>query len=390
MKNGLIIFSGAVETLEFFSRQLAKEYNTDGYEIFIYRIDKEKDDLSDMKQFILSHNTTMLTFNFIGLSGEKCFNDKVSTWDSFNLSIINIIVDHPIYYHSLLEQADANINLYCIDEDHISYIKKYYPQIENVNFLPLAGSKIQVAKESKIEDRPYKILFAGNYVRKENLLNYLNDIDTEYKEFYLSIVEDLKINTAKSIQEAMESHIYNLFPNATNKEMSDAMHGMLFVDLYIRSYFRAEVIKKIVEAKIPIHLIGKDWEYLDTKNQDYIIRLGNGMENTRFCLEQIKNTKLSLNIMPWFKKGFHDRIPSSMLNGSVSITDSSTYINKNFKDGQNILLYDLNKIEEIPELIYQVINNKKLLKDIMQGGKIEAENNHTWKNRYNILKKTVS
>ncbi len=40
------------------------------------------------------------------------------------------------------------------------------------------------------------------------------------------------------------------------------MHKMIFIDLFVRNYFRGEVVKTLVEAGLSVDVIGKGWEQL--------------------------------------------------------------------------------------------------------------------------------
>ena len=41
------------------------------------------------------------------------------------------------------------------------------------------------------------------------------------------------------------------------------MHKMIFIDLYVRNYWRGMVIKTLAEAGITVDVIGKGWEELE-------------------------------------------------------------------------------------------------------------------------------
>ncbi len=372
-----------METLEFFSKEIAKSYEKEGYDI--YTCDMNRKDAKELQKFLSSHETVLITFNFIGLSEEDWLMDgKGSIFDEKCKSINVIMVDHPLYYHDQLIKSSKNVNIFCIDRDHVDYVKKYYPHIHSVTFLPLAGTEIK-KEYVPIKNRTIPLLFAGNYVRKERLFSYLEGLDREYREFYLSIVEDLISHTNKNMEEAMSGAILKEIPDIDKNSMAAAIHGMMFVDLYVRSYFRAEVVKEIADAKIPIYVIGKDWNYLEVKHPEYIIPIGNGMEDTTFCLNHMADAKLSLNVMPWFKNGIHDRILSSMLNKSISITDSSKYIEENFGK-EEFILYSLDHIKELPTIIRDALKNEDGLQHMAELAYEKCQRNHTWEKRVDILK----
>ncbi|MEI3201212.1 MAG: hypothetical protein V8S21_04415 [Lachnospira eligens] len=60
----------------------------------------------------------------------------------------------------------------------------------------------------------------------------------------------------------------------------------------------------------------------------------------------ISQAKISLNVMPWFKKGAHDRVFNTMLNGGVALTDTSLFYENTFADGENVLFYSLEDLRD--------------------------------------------
>ena len=55
----------------------------------------------------------------------------------------------------------------------------------------------------------------------------------------------------------------------------------------------------------------------------------------------LANAKISLNVMPWFKNAFQERIASAMLSKVVAVTDESKYITDHFDNNKNLLIYSL-------------------------------------------------
>ncbi len=75
---------------------------------------------------------------------------------------------------------------------------------------------------------------------------------------------------------------------------------------------------------------------LDCRHPENII---NGrLQDSYGCLKAISQAKISLNVMPWFKEGAHDRVFNSMLNGAVCFTDWSLYFEENMKVGGSLYL----------------------------------------------------
>lgn len=99
----------------------------------------------------------------------------------------------------------------------------------------------------------------------------------------------------------------------------------------------------------------------------------------------MRNSKITLNIMPWFKYGAHDRIYNAMLNGSVCVTDTSEYLKKHFENGKNIIFYELNQLDNLVKNVHLLLENPGFAKSIIENQKRTAANS-TWSNRvHNIL-----
>ena len=50
----------------------------------------------------------------------------------------------------------------------------------------------------------------------------------------------------------------------------------------------------------------------------------------------MRDARIALNVMPWFKDGAHDRVFTAMLQGTAALTDDSRYLREECRDGENI------------------------------------------------------
>lgn len=82
--------------------------------------------------------------------------------------------------------------------------------------------------------------------------------------------------------------------------------------------------KVLVDAGIQVDVFGKGWDELTCGHPENMIL--HPQITSEECLKAIAASKISLNVMPWFKDGAHDRVFNSILNGTVSVTDTSKYL----------------------------------------------------------------
>ena len=101
----IILFTKGIETLSFFSEQLGKTFSKLGYEVFYFDQCKSYDSLAELLLFAKPEATAAVTFNFDGCCGEGYFIDckGIHLFDDRKIPVINIVVDHPFYYHKFLQ-----------------------------------------------------------------------------------------------------------------------------------------------------------------------------------------------------------------------------------------------------------------------------------------------
>ncbi len=94
---------------------------------------------------------------------------------------------------------------------------------------------------------------------------------------------------------------------------------------------------------------------------------------------------MSLNIMTWHKDGFTERIANAMLQKSVVVTDRTTYLEENFENGRELLMFDLGHLEELPGQIKELLSNEEKRAQIAECAYRKALKYHTWDARAKTL-----
>lgn len=383
----IVLIKNAVETLGYFSEQLALELSQMGFDIYIVDYDQLYESVEGLKRFASKGNTAVITFNFIGYSGEEVFllDDVHTIWDVYEMPCLNILVDHPLYYHSKLEHVSAGMTLYCIDKEHVQYIKRFYPGLR-VRFMPIAGNILAAQGwdyEKQLipyDKRRYELVFTANYVPLENLYRRFDDMDQEYAAFYKGILDDLIEQPIQSVDAVMERHIAAELGEVADGDIRAAMSGMLFIDLCARTYYRGKIIRELAEQDIKVHVFGADWHLLSCRKPENIIQNG-GQVTSAECVAAVRDAKIALNIMPWFKDGVHDRIFTAMLQKTVALTDDSRYLRKEFTDGEDIVYFSLKGRKYLPDLIHMLLRDEENAMRIAENGYRQAYEKHTWRER---------
>ena len=294
--------------------------------------------------------------------------------DYINGPFYDYIVDHPLYHHPILNLQLKNYNVICLDKNHADYIKEFYPHIKKVIFMPIPAMKSMSLYN--IDSRKYDVVFQGTYTSCEQVMCKYRSSDEQINQYIKELI-DLMINdTSLDIKHALDM-ILKRRNIVTDKETYRCLLNKVFpADMYIRAFFREELMKILIGNGIDINVFGYGWEQFplfDSKHFKYHEAVGYAVS-----VEMMGNTKIMLNMMPWFKAGSHDRVFSSMINGCVCVTDSSSYIDELFEDGKHLVKYSLGDMQKLPEIIKLTLSDTKKMNRISCKGAQIVEEKYTW------------
>ncbi|SKB70408.1 Glycosyl transferases group 1 [Lachnospiraceae bacterium] len=395
----IVLFKNTVESQEFFSFVLAEAFREMGHEVFIYDCGDPLVSFRYLVEFIEMGNTVIFAFNFNGMINDPCLcEDRDPVFlKKTGLPYFNMVVDHPFYYHEEFAHVPPNYVQLCIDKNHIRYMKRFFPHIDADHYMELAGTQLRGSSEKKqweltaddlipYEKRRDDIIFTGNYILPESYEKYLEPLEQPVADFYHRIFRELRENPSKTLEDHLELRIREEFGDkVTDDYLRQCFANMIMLDLQIRHYFRGQAVSAIADAGYRITVYGAGYEDLPCRHKENIINKGN--VNSRKCLEAIAQSRVSLNVMPWFKDGPHDRVFNTMLNGAISLSDHSRALDEYFTDRDDIVFYDLQKIDHIVEDYAWIMDHPAEARDLALKGYEEAKKAHTWKHRALELEK---
>lgn len=383
----IVMVVGGVETLEYFSYQMGKTFAEQGYLVFYYDLKDETASAKRLRKFIRTGETVLVTFNFEGLEKEAgVYREGIGyVWDEYRIPCYNIAADHPYYYHDRLTDLPKEYHHISIDKFQEQYFKEFYPEYHHLGFLPLAGTELPEQETASDNDEVYEhmgtgrymdVIMTGNYTPPSFCEKHIHWINEEYAAFYQGIIDDLITNPNQTVEAAELAACEREMGHTPYDEIRIAMHRMIFIDLYVRNYWRGEAVKALVDAGIVVDVFGKGWEELECEHPKNLHI--HPQTTSLACLQHLQHAKVSLNVMPWFKDGAHDRVFNSILNGAVCVSDRSKYLCEELQDGEGVCYYDLEKLTELPHIVQDLLQNKNKMQDIVSKGVEKVRKSHTW------------
>ena len=355
-----------------------------GYDVYLYDLKKPWESTGEMLRFLEKGNTMLLSFNFHGMCQEPQFLDEngIYIWDALDVKCCNILADHPYYYYKLLAQRPRNYCQLSIDKNHEKFMRRFFPEIEMGPFLPLGGTQIDHPTLKKMPERSMDVVFTGNYASPSRFEKYITRLGDEYTAFYYEMIDALLADPSQTVEEVVERFLRREIPEVTEEQLKETMQNITFIDLYVRYKTRGEVVKTLVDAGIKVHVFGDKWNELPCERPENLIN-GDSLFSEE-CLEKIRDSRISLNVLPWFKLGAHDRIYNTMLNGAVCLTDTNPYLDGILRDGENCRLFSLTQKEALPDIVRSLLADPAKMEQITEAG-LQTGLQNTWAQRMDQL-----
>ena len=326
---------------------------------------------------------------------------------NFDIPVWHYILDHPLYHYKALKVQLNNYNVICLDTFHAKLIRESFPHIREVKVIPLSADEYSISNISKkycqdnmadtnsdssyntlsyhkCSKRAVKLLFTSTYTDpvkvallynksglniQNNNINHKDINDNSTKNTLIKDIDnDYLLNTLLNnpsfTQEKAVQYLRSLNILDNSSSTIQYLHNNFLIDVYLQCIIREEIVSTIIKNRIPITIYGHDWDAFADKCDilipEYTKYLDIRKEVTYNRLPAIySNARLSLNQMPWFKGGMHDRIPLALMNGCLSLTDASTYLTDVLNIGENegVYTYSLENIESVPDIIMDILNN---------------------------------
>lgn len=381
-KQRIVLFYSSTESFNFFTDQLVNELRKRGHETFVLDLmEPEKEgphSTNSLGRFAGQGVDAVICFDGFGCR-EELF---IRNWDGLNAFVINILMDPPFRFHPSIERHPKKYHLFCCDYEHVAYVKKYFPGMAPfVSFMPHVG--MVPSKEAPVipyAKRKYDILFSGTYYSPQSKLMDTKQLlqgDEEKYHFYEVMYHYLIEDTSLTIEQAARKTLDKLNWPVSEAELKIMLNYSVHLDWAIRMYERERVVSVLAEAGLELYLLGRGWGNHPAVSYPNVHRIDDRIPYAE-TLTYMANAKINLNVMPWFKEGTHDRIFNTLLQHSLPLTDSSTWIDEHFTDGVDIALYDLNHLEKLPDIARSLLEDTSRAEAIIEKGYEKVLGNYTW------------
>ena len=289
----------------------------------------------------------------------------------------NMIFDHPVLLKKHIAAGPSDYYLLVHDRNYLNFAKQYYKNIKDCFFLSPGG--IQQSKSDGLFTKKYDVSFIGTYYNYRQIIANIRTFDKKIRYIANRFLMELRYNVNLPTEKALSNVLQYYEMELSDEEFLDLLFELRYVFFGVMYYYREKVIRTLLDNGVELHVYGDSWNTSPFANHPRlkIHPAVTGDDVSRVMAE----SKISLNIMAWHKDGFTERIANSMLNGSVAVSDTSTQLQELFVNGEDLVLFDLDHLELLPEKIKNLLSAPECLKQISENGMAKIKENHLWSHR---------
>ncbi len=400
MSKTIIYFIGVYDTLDLFTQKLKEAFEEKGYESFVYdaRFEQQSKEgllglLADATQ--QSDHFACVTFNNLGYNldlPKEAMNSELgmlhdgqptsrNLWEYYHIPYINILMDHPFHYEKPLGRAPETSIVLCTDRNHVKYIRRYFKNICQTDFLPHAGVELG-SKHKPLAERGIDVLYAGAlpiYTVAKMIPDLTSIPEVDGQEMAQEVLAELVHHPDRTTEDVIEEYLKSKRNDISEKRVQEIIVQMRFIDSYATSFLREQSVRILVESGIRVTAYGTGWDQCEWSDNPYLDYRGKVLAPE--ILPLMNDSKIVLNTMTWFKAGAHDRIFNGMLAGAAVVTDDSTYLRREFTDGKELVMFSRKELATLPERVCDLFGHVQDAQQIADCGYRAAKEQHTWKSR---------
>lgn len=402
MNKTIIYFVGVYDTLDLFTEQVKAAFEGMGYASFVYDTRFEQQSKAALLQMLQDAEAEMhfelsshcvkrffscITFNNLGYNLE--LPDGSNIWESYGIPYIDILMDHPFHYWKPLDQAPSTAMVLCTDRNHVKYIRRFFPGIRKAAFLPHAGVELG-SRHKPLAERGIDVLYAGALpiYTVAKMIPDLNSIpEVDGQNMAQEVLGELVRHPQRTTEEVIEDYLKDRCSDISDQRLREITVQMRFLDSYATSFFREQAVRILVESGIHVTAYGTGWDQCEWSGNPYLTYGGKVMAPQ--ILPLMNDAKIVLNTMTWFKAGAHDRIFNGMLAGAAVVTDDSSYLQREFTDGRELVMFSLKEMKSLPERVFELFGHMQSAQQMADRGYQAAKEKHTWKNRAEFIEEEI-
>lgn len=294
--------------------------------------------------------------------------------DYFRAPLFNMLFDHPAVMHEHWIHAPQNLTVLTHDRNYLDFLRRYYADKVRATLLPPGGEGCGESVR-----KSFDLTFVGTCRSWRNHLQELKELNRRYKGLARKLIYEMKRHPNDTYEVCFEKVAAARGETYDTERLREQMHEMQKTYLVVSDYYRERILYTLLDAGIRLDVFGDSWNAPGFFGYPNLIRHPELSQEE--CLKAYAASRLSLNIMTWHKAGMTERIANMLLCRTVVVTDKSAYLEEHFCDGADMVFFDLEHLEALPDKIRRLLADGQKQTEIAEAGYEKAREGHTWRAR---------
>ena len=384
MKNTLVILiKGPLETLNTFVDCIHEELINKSIECHVIDVrDTGNLRIDEINRIISGKNAVVLSFNNIG---SNLTFENGNYWKYEGITFYSWIVDHPRNYDAVLADPPCDMNVLVLDENHKLFVDRFFPRIHQTYVMHYGGNE-KKGDSPLYKNRKYDVVYLGTNGQSVNGFPLIDEFEDKGRDFYEYTVSHMLADTSLTTEESIEMYFRD-----RNKDVSGEYLLKIILDCagHIENYVRREIrfhgISELDSMGINVDIWGNPDSWVSDRYQFSDRICVHDRISPDLMPEILSDTKISLCYTPWFKKGYSEKQPDSMVNGALCVSDRNGYTEKNYSDGKDLIIFDLDDQYSMAQSIAYYLHHLDEAELIANRGRVRARELDNWNSRVNEL-----
>ncbi len=294
--------------------------------------------------------------------------------------------DNPLRFEKVLRNLPEEYYILCQDANYAALIRDYYHTPNAIQFPP--GGRVRRRLQEELRDagagepadglkqecskreRPYDIVFVGNHFSDQ-----AGSLEGMQREFYDYMLE----HPSETFEQGLSQLLLDKGRETEAEEFVRLSCALKPACRAVIGHFRNAVVSAVLEAGFSLHVYGESWrDYQGPGRDNLVIHPYVTVEES---LEELSKARIGLNIMSWHKAGMTERIANIMLSGAVCLTEETEYLRDHMQEGRELVCFELNRLEELPGKIRNLLEHPELREEIAANAYRRASAEYTWERR---------
>lgn len=202
-----------------------------------------------------------------------------------------------------------------------------------IHFCPHFGwksKKLLAEPNASYQDRKYGLFFQLPMRWEEDVACRYPGLTGALRTIAEETIRLLLEHTEIPLEEAMEAVLTRYGETEVLELSRECLEAAgEYIDFYVRIYARNKVIRALLNAGITVTVCGRNWsEFPENETERAHLQILGEELPYEEAIEVMADSKVVLNVMPWFKDGSHERIAMGSMNGAVCVTDANEYVSE--------------------------------------------------------------